>query len=441
MRRIASLFIVIICMLYALFFENTASIFPDAKSTMSFGFLLLTAYLTGDLLSRFKFPKITGYILAGIILGPFLFELIDRRTVQELKLIDDLALTFIALAAGGELRLDDLRRRKKSIILTTLFLTVIVFGGVAGSTMLASPWISFLQGRPAGHVLAMAMILGTLAVARSPSSAIAIISECRSKGPFTEMVLGVTVVMDVLVIIIFAVVLSICQVLTTHGTAFDVYLIIEITGKLGASILAGLTLGWIISIYIEYVKAELPVFILALAFLVTFLSKQLTHSLEQFYGLSFHLEPMLICMTAGFQVRNFSRSGNVFMEKINNSSLPIYVIFFSLTGAALDLHVLGNIWMIAIILVLSRSIFIWIGAYVGSVLSGDPPGFRRMSGLSFITQAGVSLGLAGIVVRRFPEWGHILGAVIVAIISINQIIGPVTFKMALMRVGEANLRR
>jgi Kef-type K+ transport system membrane component KefB len=439
MARIAALGMVIALMGLALFTFSDAVVFSDARSTMTFGFLLLAAYLIGDVLSRLQLPKITGYILAGILFGPHLLGLVSAGTVGELKLIDDLALTFIAFAAGGELRLEGLRQRRRSITLTVAFLTSIVFLGVGAFVLAARPLLPFLDGKPATHTLAVALLLGTFAVARSPSSAIAIISECKARGPFTEMVLGVTVVMDVLVIIVFAAMASISQVLITPGGQMDFQFISMVVAALGGSILAGLILGWLILLYMKYVRAEVLVFILALAFMVTLFSRHFALLLDHLYGITLHLEPMLICVTAGFWVRNFSREGELFMETIDRSSLPIYVIFFSLTGAALNVGALRQTWLIALLLVAVRSLLIWLGAYLGGSFSGDPPRMRRMSGLSFITQAGVSLGLAGIVMRSFPEWGAALATTIVAIVALNQIIGPVAFKFALSRVGESRV--
>jgi Kef-type K+ transport system membrane component KefB len=441
MIRILGLVIVVLFMALALFSASDAAVLTDARSTMTFGFLLLAAYLFGDVLSHFKVPKITGYILAGIFFGPHAFELVDAATVRELKLIDDLALTFIALAAGGELRLWQLRQRRRSITLTVLFLTTIVFIGVAAFVLAARPLLPFLDGRSMAEVMAVAALLGIFAVARSPSSAIAIIHECRSRGPFTEMVLGVTVVMDVLVIFLFAVVVSICQASVVPGVGMDFRFIETIVIALAVSVFAGILLGWVVSLYIGHVEAELLVFILAMAFLVTFFSRQFAFFLDRFYDISFHLEPMLICVTAGFWIQNFSRSGRQFMEQIDRSSLPIYVIFFSLTGAALNVDALKETWLVAVLVVAVRFVLISLGAYLGTSLSGDPPRFRRMSGLSFITQAGVSLGLAGIVMRRFPDWGAALATTIVAIIALNQIIGPIAFKFALNAVGEARANR
>jgi Kef-type K+ transport system membrane component KefB len=149
---------------------------------------------------------------------------------------------------------------------------------------------------------------------------------------------------------------------------------------------------------------------------------------------------MLISVTAGFWVQNFSRGGGAFMDRIGRSSLPIYVIFFSLTGAALEINALRHTWEIACLLVVVRFALIWIGSYAGAALAGDPPEYRRLAGLCYVTQAGVSLGLAGIVVRRFPEWGVQLATVVVAVIAINQLIGPILLEYALTASGEARVR-
>jgi Kef-type K+ transport system membrane component KefB len=440
MIRILGLVVTVLFMVLALFSFGDATVAANARSTMTFGFLLVTAYLVGDILSYFKIPKITGYILAGIFFGPYALHLVGTETVRELRLIDDLALAFIALAAGGELRLDELRQRRKSITRTVLFQSVIVFLGVAGFAVAARSLLPFLDGHSFPQLLATAALLGTFALARSPSSAIAIISECKARGPFTETVLGVTVVMDLLVIIVFAAVVSLCQALVDPGAEMDFQFIIVIAAELVGSILGGIILGWVISLYIRYVKAELLVFILGMAFMVTFASRQFALFLDHFYSTRLHLEPMLICMTAGFWVQNFSRDGDLFMERIDRSSLPIYVIFFALAGAALNIDALKETWLIAVLVVVVRCVLIWLGAYLGAASSGDPPRHRQMSGLSYITQAGVSLGLAGIVMRSFPDWGPALATTIVAIIAINQLIGPIAFKFALNAVGEARAR-
>ena len=135
-------------------------------------------------------------------------------------------------------------------------------------------------------------------------------------------------------------------------------------------------------------------------------------------------------------MQNVSRQGSHFIEAIESVSLPVYVLFFTLAGAGLNLDALMQTWTIAILLVGVRAAAIYLGAYTGGRLGGDPARFNRIAGMAYLTQAGVSLGLALEVTRRFPGWGDAFVTVIVAVIAVNQMIGPIAMKQALTRAGE-----
>lgn len=406
MRRIAGLLIIT-------GFMALISAGPDVwagpegtRTTLSFGFLLLCAYLLGDILSWFHLPKITGYIIAGVMAGPHVAGLITAETVNDLKLLDNLALAFIALSAGGELELAELRRRLKSICLGVIFQVIGIFAGVFCLIFLGRGFIPFLNHAPMPVTLAAAATIGVLAIARSPSSAIAVISENKAKGPFTETTLGVTVIIDVLVIALFAATVSVGLTLTRPDVDLDVIFLMTVGMELAGSIAAGVAFGWIVAFYIDRIGAEIPVFILAAAFMITFFSNQFAQFLDAFYEIRFHFEPMLICMTAGFFVRNFTKKGSFFIERLDRLSLPVYVLFFSLIGASLDLSVLLQTWMLAVLLALVRGFFIWASAWLSGRLSGDSPIFSQMAGLAYFAQAGVSIGLCGILAQNFPDWGQ-----------------------------------
>jgi Kef-type K+ transport system membrane component KefB len=409
----------------------------EAGITIAFGFLLLVAYLVGEIFSIASLPRISGYILTGVLFGPYVVGFVDSHMVRLLKVVDDLALTFIALAAGGELRMSELTHRFRSILYTIVLLTVVVWSGVAIFVLLACPLIPFLREMPFPLLLSSALLLGVISVARSPSSAIAIIKECRACGPFTEGVLGVTVAMDVLIILLFAATLSVIDLLAHPGQSFHVASLVVISAEIFVSIGLGYLIGSLIAAYIKYIKTYLTIFILGVTFSIAKFSNHLGVLLEQYFQMAVHLEPLLICMAAGFVIQNRSREGPRLMDAIDRSSLPVYVIFFALTGAALDLSALKQTWTMAFMLVGVRLLMIWLGAAWGGRLSGDPPIFYRNSWLAFVTQAGVSLGLASIVARRYPGWGTTLATIIVAVIAVNQFIGPVLFKVALARVGES----
>ena len=215
-----------------------------AGSVLSFGFMILAAYLLAGVLARIKLPRITGYILAGMLFGPSVLGFLSPEVLGELKLVDDLALTFIAFAAGGELRMAMLKRRFRSIVLTLACLVVVVLGGVTTSILLLRSLFPFTIGMPFVQALGVAAICGAIAVARSPSSAIAIISETKARGPFTEMVLGVTVAADVLTIFIFAVILSFSE-LAISQQAIDLSFLLGMVGEVAASLICGVVLGFL----------------------------------------------------------------------------------------------------------------------------------------------------------------------------------------------------
>ena len=410
------------------------------QSTWSLGFLLLAAFTVGEILATFRLPRITGYLLTGLAFGPYLLNFISAESVKNLSVIDSLALTFIALSAGGELHWKEIRENKRIIGWAIVGLMSVVFLGSSLLFLASSKLFAFTRDLDFRSLIVMAAVLGAIATARSPASAIAIIKETRARGSFTEIVLGVTVAMDILAIVFFALVVSVGQaVLSASGfePAFLVGLGLEIT----ISLVLGTTLGFLLAAWLARVDGYHLITIFTFAVLVTEASHFVSQQLESGFQVKFHLEPMLICIATGFVVRNFSAQGKRFLAVMEEGGLMVYTLFFALAGAALDLDVLRSTWALALVLVVIRGVSIQLGAWAGMRLSNAPKRFRKLFGMAFITQAGVSLGLAKAVEMRFPEWGPTVATLAVATISLNQIIGPVLFKQALWLANETGEQR
>jgi hypothetical protein len=303
--------------------------------------------------------------------------------------------------------------------------------------LLMSSAIPFMSEMPFTARLAVAAIFGVISTARSPSSAIAIISEVRAKGSFTDSVLSVTVAMDVVIIMLFAVVISFCQVLIVPGSELSLTLLLFILLEIAVALGIGFFLGKGIIYLIRNLEAELPVITAALGFMVIKFCHSLHAYLFDMYQIEINLEPLLICMAAGFTVQNFSAHGESFLKSMDNVSLPIYVAFFAITGASIDIDVLKTGWLLGLVVFLVRATMIWVGSNLSGRAGGDSPRIYKNAWLGFITQAGVSLGLLTEVVRRFPELGVHVQSILIASITLNQIIGPMTFKYVLRKVGEA----
>ena len=404
---------------------------------LSIGFLLLTAYVAARILNSVKLPLISGYIFTGIVAGPYVTNFLSAEMVNQLRLIDDLALSFIALTAGGALQIKSLRVLLKSVLFNSLFQSLAVFGLVFFFIITVGPYFETTRNLSPMMRVILGILLGVICIARSPSSAIAIISECNAEGPFTETILGVTIFLDVLIIILFTVAMTISQLLLSGGTAIGFGDFFALSLQLAASLIIGTALGKGITFYIEKVGHDLFLFLLFIAFAVTKTAFWLSHFMKNHYHVYLHLEPLLICMSAGFVVQNFGSAGPYFMKSLHRMSLPIFVLFFTLAGAALNLKSLALCWPLAVSLVFIRMAGIFSGSWFSGVLSRAPKLHSNTAWMAYLTQAGVAIGLAQLARQEFRLIGDYLTTIVLAVISINQVLGPITFKAALNRVKES----
>lgn len=391
----------------------------------------------GNTLVKTGLPLISGFLLTGIVAGPYVLDLISIEATLKLRFVDEISLGFIAFAAGGELYIKELKTKLKSIAWVTISLVICTFSLTSLTFFYLSSFIPFMKNMPMTAKIAVSILAGAIMVARSPSSAIAIVNELRAKGPFTQTVLGVTIIMDVVVIILFAANSSIADALFS-GLNFNFLFILLLALEIGASVIIGYIVSKIILAILllpgqKILKTGL---ILLMGYLVFVLSAQIRKFTHNTLFVEVLIEPLLICMVAGFFVSNTSRFRNEFLKILFDIGPPIYIAFFTLTGASLSLDILLQIWPIAIVLFFTRMVAIFFGSFIGGTLAKNPLKSNTISGMAFITQAGVGLGLAKEVVVEFPEWGNPFATIIISVIVLNQIIGPILFKYAIKIMKE-----
>ncbi|HEX7119338.1 MAG TPA: cation:proton antiporter [Longimicrobiales bacterium] len=402
---------------------------PVRSATVALGFLLLAAFIAGKLAAGIGLPRITGYILLGLLVGPDVLGLVRAADIAQLSLIDDIAISLIALAAGGELKMAELRSRGRSMTLIMVAEMAAVFAVVVAVVAALAGVLPFTRGRPTVEVAVIALILGSIAIANSPSVAIAVINDTRSRGPVTSTVLGVTVLKDVAVILFFAIGLSVARSVLAGGAGVDAAFFAELLFEIGGSILAGAVIGWGVAHYLRAVGAHMVLFTLAVAFLASHIAAAL------------HLEVLLVSLSAGFFLENISPvHGEPFVEALEANSLPVYALFFALAGAGLHLDELARLWPFALLLVAARAVAIFAGTWAGARLARAEPVVRRYAWLGFVSQAGVTLGMVIIAARAFPEWGEQLRTLFVAMVAIHELVGPVLLQSGLRRAGEIGAR-
>ncbi len=406
--------------------------------TVVFLLLCLASHRIGQVFSRMRLPYITGYLFAGALVGSFGLELLPTSAAEDLRFIDELSLGVIAFVAGSELYLPDLRSRLHRILWTAggILVAALVLVGTALFLLTAS--IPFTQGLSLGGRVAVALLGSTVLLALSPPSTIAVIREVGARGPFTSTALSVTVLMDVAIIVLFAVSASLAGALL-FGEAFGVGFVGVLAVDLALALALGYAVGRLLS---ALLGTRLPtlvktVAVVALGFLIFEVAGLVKGLSAEHLPFEIYIEPLLIALMGGFVVANFTPHRDLFDAILHDVGPAVYVAFFTLTGLALKLDILWATLPIAIVLFLVRMGGIFVGSYVGATLAGAGPQERRLSWMAFVTQAGIALGLAREVAVQFPSLGTAFATLIIAVVVLNEVFGPLFLKAALKRVGEA----
>jgi Kef-type K+ transport system membrane component KefB len=391
------------------------------------GFLLLAGTLMSEVLEPVGMPHLTGYLLAGILAGPHLLHLIDHETVTNLSGVNTLALALIALQGGAELKIDLLKKILRSLSIHTVVQVVFVLVAMTAVFLAARPLMPFTKGMPLMMVLGLALLWGTLSITRSPSALLGVLAQTRAQGPVATFSLAFILSSDVVVVVLLAAVLSIARPMIEPGAAFSIIdTFREVGHELLGSIALGTTLGLVLAIYCRFIGRQLLLVFIALGFGMSEMLRYL------------RFEALLTFMVAGFVVTNLSNQGEKFLHAIEKAGGVVFVIFFATAGADLDVPLLRRLWIVALVLAGSRILFSLLAHRLGSSLADDPPAVRRWGWGSLISQAGLALGVAAVIERSFPSFGPPFRSLSLATVAINEMVGPVLFKLALDRTGESS---
>jgi Kef-type K+ transport system membrane component KefB len=403
----------------------------SSGAAMGFGLALLGAVFMGQLFAALKLPRLTGYLFLGVVAGPQGFDLITDRMLADLKLVNGVAIALIALTAGLELNMKKMRPRLASIAaMGGLGIgTAIVVVSVA-SFALSSLLPQFEADFTVQQRIAVALLTGTVFATVSPSVAFAILAETGSEGPVSETALGLVVLGDIALVIGFAAVNAFVASKFSAGGAHGGVgtLFFEIFGSLAV----GVGLGFILSVYVKRVARKTPLFAFGLCFLAAEAGGRL------------HLDPLLLCLSAGLTVENLTAvEGTKLAHDLEIAALPTFAVFFCVAGAGLHVREFGHVAQWAVLFALLRGCSLLAGAKVGAFLSRPPEMVRKYGPFAMLPQAGVAIGLAILVKKQFggtidhPRWGDHLADVVLGTIALNEFIGPSILRWAMTKTGEA----
>ena len=378
---------------------------------------ILFGVIGGKVSRRLNLPNVTGYIIAGLFLGPSFLNLITAEHKPIISFINEFALGIIAFAIGSEFKYSDLKKLGKDVFVITIF-------EVIGVLLIVFSSMYFLLGQ----TFVFSIVIASMSAATAPAGTVMVIRQYRAYGPLTKTILPVAALDDVLGIMAFGICLSLAKMsIGAQDVGFASMILnplIEIIG----SLLLGAVIGFIFTFIIKRIKTRDD----SLSFII--LTIFLGTGLANYLGLS----ALLVNMVIGGILVNYHHSSNIVFDTINDFAPPINLLFFTFAGASLDLSVLASIGGIGIVYALSRAGGKIAGATLGAKLVNAHENVTKWLGLALLPQGGISIGLSMIVARELPEHAGGIITVILFSVLVFEILGPILAKVSITQAGEIN---
>ena len=400
-----------------------------AGTELAFGFLLLAAYFTARLSSRIGLPKLTGYLIAGVVAGPFVLDLVTREMASSLSVVNGTATCILGLTAGAELNL----KRVRPVMGTLRAMMVIPVIGVmfvlAGTLFVLRPLLPLFDAMSTTQALAVCMLLGVALTPQSPAVVMALLSETRADGPLSQILLASVVVSDLVVILCYAIAAAVTGGLI--GGGIDVVeTALSVSWELLGSVAFGIAIGVLIGAFVRSVKAGAPLFALLICVVVAEI------------GTRVHLDPLIVMLAAGIWLENFSRADvTSLIHGFESAQLPVFLVWFALSGTRLDLAKLWG-WLIpVVILAAMRAGWFFVGSRVACSRTGAPESVVRYAWIGLVPQAGLSLALMVVIQTSFPSFGRQAAVIMLSVMGLNQMVAPVLLRIALIRSGESGKKQ
>lgn len=424
---------------------NDLSWIENLHSNVVFGIaaLIVLAIIGGKLMEIIKFPKVTGYILIGILIGPSVLGVLSHDMVEKFTLIRQIAIGFIGYTIGLELKFRKLKRTGKQVTIITLVqaaMTAVFVTAAVGTYLTVS------NGE---YIWTYAFILGAIATATAPGPIVAVVKNFRTKGPVTDVLLPLVALDDAIGIMLFAIMLSLgTTLLGISGAVSIAAIILDPLLEIIISILIGIVLGLILSYIVKKFNRESDSMLLMMTLGIIFAGIGIGQVpiIMNFFGLhqTIYLSAILLPMTIGVVLTN--QIDDAFEKRLTKNtdlfSAPILLGFFTLAGAELDLSALITVGIVGLIYIVFRVFGKILGSYTGSKLSHAPPTVTKYLGFTLIPQAGVAIDMALTTELRFKELagfemiGTNIMTIVLAATVIYEVLGLVVVKSALSRAGE-----
>lgn len=406
---------------------------------------IIVGLLATRIIRLFNLPNVTGYLIAGLLIGPSMFLLISKifnidllyydnysDAVNKLSLLSDVALGFIALSIGVEFKLHHLKEIGKKVFIITLFqaLTTTLFVDVALIAL----------HKVLGISLGVAVTLGAIATATAPAATLLVVRQYNAKGPVVDTLLPVVALDDAVGLMVFSISFAIAKVYDTGADVTIMAVLVNPLVEIFASLLVGFGLGALMTLISKAFKSRANTLGLLIAF--SLLCVGLSQIQFHFGEVEFSFSSLLVCMMLGATYANLRKDTQRYLARVDEFTPPLFLSFFVISGASIDFSVINSISivLVALIYIVVRSLGKYSGAYVGSLIAKAEPDVRKYLGITLLPQAGVAIGMANMAKVAFDVHGSHNGDIIYTIVLtatlVYELVGPMLTKIALEKANE-----
>ncbi len=404
---------------------------------------LALAIFAGLMLSRLaklvKLPAVTAYLVAGIIIGPFLLGSLkieglgftSQENLEKFSIISDVALGFIAFSIGNEFRLAQLKTIGKQATVIGIFQAV--FTTLVVDVALIAISLIFPNILP----LPVAIILGAIASATAPAATLMVVRQYKAKGSVTDVLLPVVALDDAVGLVLFSVSFGVAKALIAGQVSF-VSILVEPIIEVLLSVGLGALMGYVFTFFERFFHSRSKRLAMSVAFVLVTVA--ISSFKFQLLGIHVAFSPLLSCMMLGTIFCNICDFSEQLMDRLDRWTAPIYILFFVISGAELNLAVLSDfvIVFIGIAYIIFRCIGKYYGARISAKMVNATENVKKYLGITLFPQAGVALGMAMIVksATELGEMGIIIESIILFSVLIYELVGPFLTKKALQHAGE-----
>lgn len=375
---------------------------------------LMLCLLMSKLMKVVKLPNVTGYLIIGLVFGPYCLKVIPADTVDTLSFIPEIALGFIAFSIGAEFRLSFLKKVGKSPVIIAI-LEALGAVLVVDAVLIAT-----------GQDPAFSVVLGAIAAATAPAATLMVVKQYKAKGPVTDTLLPVVALDDAAALMLFGLSVAIAKALESKGEFSFVTTVLSPLLEIFGALAIGAALGLVMVALCKWFTGRGNRLAITIAFIFA------TIGICDLLGWS----QLLACMMLSAVFCNLSKASDIVFELTDRMTPPLFMLFFFLSGAALDISILPSVGPIGALYVVFRVAGKMLGSLVGAKVSGAPKVVQKYLGFTLVPQAGVAIGLATTAMAVVPDYGARIRTIILCGTVIYELTGPVITKLALKKAGE-----